>query len=362
MADYATSPLCGFVMPNHLDGSLEFFNADGTGAGELQPDQQGQVQWEGAPGLPTTAGQDPGPALANDYMAQLARSLIDWGVADAGQSREPALAALLRTIDSTLWAVDPFGHAGDEHLSLLVGHPICVMRALLRLDVNDPVTSADGTLTTVPVRLGSLTQWQDGLLGYFVDDDYTKLYVADAASAGMARPVGPGLGFLQQINLVQNYYNGFADDISANVSGPSPTPGATPVTHPYIDTTGLLWIRPNQTINLTLLVEPLTTVHATMGRVPRKNIGMRRAWVTSGLAAIAPTFSFGPVLVDPNQVRMPLATDLGGTWVWDYRADAVDWREGAVTNATDDALLGNDPPTASEGWLKLNPQKQATAS
>ena len=87
---------------------------------------------------------------------------------------------------------------------------------------------------------------------------------------------------------------------------------------------------------------------------------MRRAWVTKGLAAIAPTFRFGPVLVDPEQIRMPLATDVAGGWVWDYRADAVAWKEGAVTNATDDALLGGDPPEASEGWLKLLPRTTTT--
>jgi hypothetical protein len=361
-ADYETSPVCGFLMPNHLDGALEFFNADGGGAGLLTPDEQGLVTWQGAPGLPSTAGQDPAPALANSHAARLANALIDWGVADASQSHEPALAALLRTIDSTLWTVDPFGHQGDEHLALLVGHPICLMRGLLRLDVADPVVTPDGTLATVPVRLGNLTQWQDGLLGYFVEDDYTKLYVADAAAAGMARPVGPSLGFLQQINLVPPYYATFADDVAGNVTSETATPGASPVSHPYVDTSGLLWIRPNQTINLTLLVEPLTSVHATMGRVPRKEIGMRRGWVNAGLAAIAPTFRFGPVLVDPKQIRMPLATDLAGAWVWDYRADAVAWNEGAVTNATDDALLGADPPTGSEGWLKLVPPKQAPTS
>jgi hypothetical protein len=215
----------------------------------------------------------------------------------------------------------------------------------------------DGTLANVPVLLGNLTQWQDGLLGYFVNDDYTRLYVADASAAGMARPIGPGLGFLGPINQVPAQYAAFANDIAANVNGAAATPGATPVVHPYVDTTGLLWIRPNQTINLTLLVEPLTVVHATLGRVPRKDIGMRRTWVTAALAAIAPTFRFGPVLVDPKQIRMPLATDIGGTWVWDYRADAAAWKEDAVTNATQNALLGSDPPDASEGWLKLLPPK-----
>jgi hypothetical protein len=210
--------------------------------------------------------------------------------------------------------------------------------------------------------LGNLTHWQDGLLGYFVDDDYTTLYSADAAAAGMARPIGPGAGFLGPINKVPDQYATFADDIAGNVTSATATPGATPVTHPYVDTSGLLWIRPNQTIALTLLVEPLTVVHATLGQVPRKDIGMRRGWVTTGLAAIAPTIRFGPVLVDPKQIRMPLATDLSGNWVWDYRADAVAWQEGAVTNATDDALLGSDPPEASEGWLKLVPPAPGSGS
>lgn len=361
-ADYQTSPVCAFLMSNHLDGSLEFFNADGSGAGSLQPNDQGLVAWQGAPGSPSAAGNDPASALSNGYAAQLARSLIAWGVADASQPREPALAALLRTIDSTLWTVDPFGHQGDEHLALLLGHPICVMRGLLRLDVADPIDTADGTFAKVPIRIGNLTQWDDGLLGYFVNDDYTRLYVADAAASAMARPIGPQQGFLQQINLVAPYYATFADDLAGNVTSDTATAGATPVSHPYVDTSGQLWIRPNQTINLTLLVEPLNTVHATTGCVPRKEIGMRRAWVNTGLATIAPTFRFGPVLVDPKHIRMPLATGLNGTWVWDYRADAVTWEENPTTNATDDALLGSNPPTASEGWLKLLPPRQAKTS
>ncbi len=204
------------------------------------------------------------------------------------------------------------------------------------------------------MRLGALTQWQDGLLGYFMNDDYTVLHVADAAAAGMARPVGPQQGFLQQINLVPGFYDGFASDLSAVAAGA--TAGSTPVTHPYVDTSGVLWIRPNQTINLTLLVEPLTSVHATTGLTPRKDIGMRREWVQSGLAAIAPTFRFGPVLVDPQHIRMPLATDLNGMWVWDYRSAASAWAESPASNATHDALLPVDPPGGVEGWLRLTPQ------
>ena len=35
----------------------------------------------------------------------------------------------------------------------------------------------EGTLIAVPVRLGALAHWQDGLFGYFVNDDYMALHV-----------------------------------------------------------------------------------------------------------------------------------------------------------------------------------------
>ena len=350
-ATYQVSPLCGFLLPNHLEGSLEFFNADGSGAGSLVPRPDGRDAWQDAPGVPSAAGQSPARALASPFTAAIAQGIIDWGLSGAGRDPESALSALLRTIDSTVWSTDPFGHQGDEHLSLLVGHPVCVLRAVLRLDVRDPVPTPDATVTAVSVRLGCLAHWQDGVLGYFVNDDYSTLYAADAAAAGMARPFGPGQGFLGPITSVPAYNAAFASDLAATGT----TTGGTPVTHPYLNTGGVITVRPGQVVPLTLLVEPLTSVYLTTGLTPRKQIGMRRTWVSDGLAAIAPTFRFGPVLTGPKQVRMPLATDLAGAWLWDARADAVSWTESPASNATGDALLDPDPPVASEGWLKLSP-------
>jgi hypothetical protein len=342
----ALSPVCGYLMPNHLDAVLEFFGSDGTNLGIVRPADDGSILWEDAPGQPSTVGQSPARAIPNQFLASVGESLIRWGINDAGVVNETdtALQALMRVIDSTLWTVDPFGHTGDEHMSLLVGHPIAVMRALLRFDLTEPVDATHANQIKVPLRLGALAHWQDGLLGYFVNDDYNTLYVSDAAVANLARAVGPSQGFLQQANLVQPYYNAF------NASGSN-----TPVTHPYIDTTGTIWVYPNQEVNFTLLVEPMTSVNATTGLLPRKGIGMRRDWVTDALAKIAPTFRFGPVLVDPKSIRMPIAAELNGTWTWDHRTDVSTWVNDEVTHANQNALLSPDPPIASEGWLQLNP-------
>jgi len=340
------SPVCGYLMPNHLDAALEFFDVDGTNLGFVRPQDGKTIGWEEAPGQPSTVGQDPARAIPNGFSAGIAKALIQWGIADAGVSTETdnALQALLRVIDSALWAVDPYGHTGDEHLSLLVGHPVVVVRALLRLELQEPIQSDLANLTVIPVKLGALAHWQDGLFGYFVNDDYTSLHCSDAAAAGLARLVGPNQGFLQPINLVPQHFADFATDT-----------GNSPVNHPYIDTSGILWIRPNQDVNLTLLVEPHTVVHATAGLLPQKEIGLRREWTAEALAKLSPTFRFGPLLVDPKRIRMPIPTDIEGTLSWDYRADANTWAEAPVTNATQDALLPSDPPSGTEGWLRLTP-------
>lgn len=349
------TPVCGYLMPNHLDGALEFFGVDGGNLGFVRPDDvSGAVVWEIAPGVPSTVGQNPAQVIPNSYLASIAQSLLDWGVADAGGANsETALSALLRTIDSTLWSVDPFGHAGDEHVSLLVGHPVVVMRARLQLEVNEPVTPDIINQIAVPLRLGALAHWQDGLLGYFINDDYTRLFCADGAIADFARDVGPGRGFLQQINQVPAFFAHFSDDLNAGKP-------ATKVTHPYVNTDGRVVIQPNQNFNLTLLVEPQALVHATSGLQPRKEIGMRREWIQAALAKLSPSFRFGPVLVDPKRIRMPLAKEIRGAWSWDHRQNVTTWAEDPVTNSTGDPVLPPDPSVGTEGWLRLTPPPSGT--
>jgi hypothetical protein len=226
------------------------------------------------------------------------------------------------------------------------------MRARLRPELREPIDPKAAAQLAVPVRLGALAHWQDGLFGYFVDDDYSTLYCADRAAAAFAREVGPGRGFLQTISEVDDFYRTFADDIGAGAEG------ASPVGHPYVAASEVLFVHPGQDVALTLLVEPHALVHVTSGVLPRKEIGMRRQWLVPGLDRIAPTFRFGPVLVDPKSVRMPVPSSLEGSWSWDHRADAITWADEPIAQANAEARLAN-APVAEEGWLKLTPRVRA---
>lgn len=353
-AGSTTSPVCGYLQPNHLEGSLELFDASGAELGKLVRDEASGVAWRDVPGRPSLVGGLPSTAIPNRFLGAIADEILRWGAADAAadQQVEGALGALLRVIDSTRWTVDPFGHAGDEHLALLLGHPIVVMRARLRLDVDDPVLlkeQPENLALPVAVRLGSLTQWEDGLLGYFVDDDHSLFHCVAAAAAELAREIGPGRGFLSGAAETQAYYETFADDVPPDRS----KTGA--VTHRYVRGDTAILVHAGREVTLTLLVEPLTAVNATSGIVPRKAIGMRRGWL-AGLAKLAPTFRVGPVLVEPDQVRMPVATEFRGTWSWSHRKDVTEWANDPVVNATTDALLPTGPAAANEGWLRYEPE------
>lgn len=353
-ADDDVTALCGFVLPNHLDGDLQFFAADGSSLGAVLPRPEAGVVWEDAPGRPSTVGGSPLRAIGNAHLGGVAQGLVDWGRADAtpgAAGNDTALSSILRIIDSTLWSVDPFAHIGDEHLCLLIGHPVAVLRAKLRLELEEPVAPDVASAIRVPIRVGALAHWQDGLLAYFANDDYRTLRIPDPACAKFARPIGVGVGFLQQATDTSDYYTHFADDIGAGA-----TDGKTPVNHPYVDTTGIVHLQPGQDLLLTLLVEPHSAVHLTTGLLPRKDIGMRRNWVGPGLSLLAPVFRFGPVMLDPKRIRMPVATDIQGTWSWSHRQDATTWADDPVVNSGGDAKIPADPSEGQEGWLKLSPE------
>jgi hypothetical protein len=347
-------PVCGFVLPDHLDGALQFFDAAGAAVGSVQPaDGVNRAVWQAAPGQSSPAGRPPSGLLTDPHLGALADALVNWGTADAAGTGEGALAALLRLIDSTLWTVDPFAQAGEEHLSLLVGHPVVVIRAVLRLDLDDPLQPRDSLTTPVAVRLGALSAWEDGLLGFIIDSDPNTVHAASPAALSLAREVGPGRGYLGPIAGVPAFHASFAADL---------VPGATPqspITHPLVSGDPFVRVWPGYPVGLTLLVVPQATVNATTGMLPRKELGVRRQWIADALAKIAPSFRFGPVLVDPATIRMPVATELSGSWTWNHRRDVTNWLGEPVTNATGDALIASARDVAEEGWLTLNPPPQS---
>ncbi len=366
------NPVAGFLMPDHLDESLEVFRVDGSPIGELLHEAvSGGVMWEIAAGRegPADAGPLFGLAPAEQSLGLFAVGLVAADTARReGASRDPdaspesTLSSLLRAIDTTLWTVDTFAALGSEHVAGLVGRPIAVVRAQLRLelrppdgvDLSDPQRAGewadaerDAARYAFPVRIGELTRSDDGVLGFFVDDDYTRFRLVDKVIAGTARDAGRSRGQLGLLN---------------DVTG---MPAQVPFPEGYIvgtDDADTLMLHIGQTVTLTLLMHPAGKASLTSGILPRKALGLARDWVGPGLAAIAPSLRTGPVLVETDletqgQVRLPKVSVFGKHQNFLWRDTPATWRTDAILAATQTALLPETPAEFREGWIRVAPDE-----
>lgn len=356
------NPVAGWLLPDHIDRALEVFSADGNPQGQLRHTSQDRaVIWEGVPGQSADMGAAPAESIDNPHVAEFARTMVERDALernsitdDTNDDRETLLNALLRVIDTTLWTVDPFGNTGTEFYSVLTGRPIAIIRARLKLEVISDVDSYTNLNEVLQqarekaydklhsqffdVRLGALSRFEDGLLGYFVDDDYTKFYPVHSAVTKEALKAGRYKGFASAIKDVSNFSKNLEkEEIKSR----------------YVEHDPSVSIRPGQSIKLTLLMDPGASIHATCGILPRKSITLPRVFIEPALKQIAPSFRFGPVLVDPEHIRMPKPNGLPKNQVWSRRDTPNSWREDPIATATQDALLPDESAIAQEGYLRV---------
>jgi hypothetical protein len=277
--------------------------------------------------------------------------------AAAAAPAESALSAFLRAIDTTLWTIDPVAGAGTSAVAGIVGRPVAVVAATLLLDVAADLADLeldaagrqartaeyrDLARLEFPVRLGELTRMDDGLLGYFLDGDFTRVHLVDRAVADLAREAGRGRGHL-------------------GTWGETPDlPGVDPILHPYLHAEDEVRLRPGVPRMLTLLMLPGAAVHVTSGVVPRQKLRLSRAWFAPGLERLSPSVRVGPVLVDPGEVRLPLVAALGDRQTLTTREGPLGWRNDAILAATQSAALPDRSMVLREGWIRVTPDEPGT--
>ncbi len=355
------NPVSGFLLPDHIDESLELFDAAGTPLGELLHDAiGGGVLWEIAPGRAGPPDAPPLYELAPNsrHLGLFASALVATDAQTrqglpAGRREDSALTALLRAIDTTLWSVDAFAQMGSEHIVGLVGRPIAVVRATLRLeidddldelDLSDPVRRAEREAAYAAladrafrVRLGEITRTDDGLLGFFVNDDYTRLHVVDKVVSALAVESGSNVGQLDQLG------------------SSSGQPASSPITHPYVLAEDEIEVHVGQQLQLTLLMLPRGRVHLTSGILPRKYVELVRDWIQPGLSVMAPSVRVGPVLIDPDKVRLPKVSSFPVDQQWTRRDTPFTWKNDPILSATQTALLPTLPSSVQEGYIRVMP-------
>ncbi|MBH0779467.1 hypothetical protein [Nocardia bovistercoris] len=333
--DAEANPVGGWLLPNHLDHSLLLYDPAGALLGTYRLVTSGSRrvgQW------------DPPPDGAVTTLAELAaRAPVVAGLIGSSKlATEADFTAFLDVIDSTLWTVDPLGARADRNLSVLLGRPLALVRAQLRLELDGtPIFDTGWAATLDPppaaftayrfaVRLGDQAARDDGLIGYFTADaDGTYRY--DRFNSVTAPD--PRQDYITRIGPLG--------------------PCATPSDANYLE---LTFADPAPT-EVLLLMDPHASVHAVTGITPTAAVSVAPSHVQTPLDHIEALFRFGPVLTVSDKsgqsVAFPQPSEKHGSWSWLRPGPDGVWTPNTLTAVTSDARFPDTPITVEDGLLRF---------
>lgn len=339
----ATSPVCGWIVPNHLDVSLAFYDADGSPIGSfgIEHGENRYRTWAGNPANPGSVldidlGPDPAPRV-NTHVARLMRFV--------GGQAAGFLGDLMGAIENSDQFINPASFGQDAALSVLIGRPLAIVRTVQSISTSGgvlPASQADNTAADaltqavngrwydyadrqartsaglgqvrIPVRLGELTDIDDGLVAFLPEGSgtspYSVVYSATAPENAKNAVARPG-----------------ADTIELTLNGPA--------------------------LTFTALVDPRAPVHVSTGVLPTVTMQVPPDQYLRAMQQLAVTFTARPVLSDSLGLRIPLPAEAGFTWSWVSPGAAPE--PFSPASAPDVPSYGYSPQRLIEGWLDLIP-------
>lgn len=326
-----TTPICGWVLANHLNSSCWFYDHNGSPLGSLVLSEDGRrVMWQGVPGS-DTFGMNIREFFVSDAGFHANEQIKKLAIALYNDGDGAYLNDFIRANDITYSLIQPQNYKQMGSNAVLTGSPIAVAQARLRLDikgrpacslgwddmrkeVNDDAPPNDAGFTKIkfPVRLGNMKQVDDGLLGYFKEEDYDHYYVMKT--------------------------NHPTDKVLE--------PAETNIT--------LTAGEKANEITVTLLLDPRGGVHATTGLLPVKKIDIPPAQFADALENLQIAFLTTPVLYNGNKPAFPVPAEGGGDWTW-LENELTRWSRSQNIQPVDDrANLDDKPQEIKEGWLVLS--------
>ncbi len=119
----ATSPICGWLVPNKLNSSLMVYDSQGSPLGIIDRN----AKWQQVPNIDELKNID--TDIHNPYLQTLVKFLC------ADERKPGFLGKFLETLNSALETIDPEAFAQHQGLALLMGRPIALVRAKVNLEL-----------------------------------------------------------------------------------------------------------------------------------------------------------------------------------------------------------------------------------
>lgn len=342
----AASPICGWLLPNHLTGGFFLYSQEGRPLGSLFLNgPQTAVVWQGAPGDNVTINQPIGTALQSENPILRAVALQLFG------STPAFFNAFWRVVDSAQTTINPRNATTNSGISVLIGRPVALAQASLVLQTagtaalnlswacfhEGEYTATDSGSSQVqfPVILGDLDQISDGLIGYFKQTpgrtsyDLTTFFseaAGAAATSGVVQPV---------------------QDTLTLTAAPGLDATEPPDLGPF-------------TQKVLMLIDPTATVHATSGILPTAILQIPDNLANDALSILEMSFLAAPVLRGAAEFALPVPQESGYDVAWVSQAKNpgtgnAQWLVSEVGTPSTQAVWNYTPQQIAEGWLRFNP-------
>ncbi len=325
----ATSPVCGWLLPTNLDGTIQVHDAAGALLGSVD---SVHGRWQPAPG----SGSPPmhPEEIGNRRLA----AVVTWIV----RAEQPAIvvAGLLDSFEDSTVQIEPTDLAQHTGRVVFVGRPLAVvrLRAAVRLHglpatdqswetlrhrlldaatVSGPAPGADHGMPSVrlPLRIGRHDRLTDGVVGYWPESH----------------------GKLAEVMLAP--HGGVVSRSAEPVTG-----GGAPVHWRTVE---------DPDLTMTMLVDPRAPIHLTTGILPTQTVLIAPQHFAAAIESMRVTVAAAPVLTPAGAVALPVPHEPGVAWAWLQRGPDG-WSETPEhPSLTADDLERALPGRGSETWQML---------
>lgn len=357
------SPVIGWLIPNFLDENLMVFAADGVALGTLEK----EGTWQN---LPWETGQaDVESKVQDKYFRKVIQQLISTENKEAG-----FIDAFLSAVEAALENIAPADNALHNAMALLVGRPIAVVRVETGLQIKGYAAidqswhstmvdagkvrslpenghlsrterfSGNWREVELPLRLGEYRQLNDGLVGYWKEEQgqLSDIFYAPQVD------VDASAGFItsRDDDARDTASQRFVHRIQAD--GPS---------HRF-----------------TVLMDPRALLHATTGILPTEAVAIPAELYEPALEKMCLWFETGPLLqygeklwekTEQAEPREALLLDLPQVpeYQWKWMEKGAPGAAAGQPNLTDTqkpefAKLYEQLPEIKNGYLLLVPKEK----
>lgn len=409
-----TSPVCGWLIANNLDGSLMVYDTQGFALGYV--DEEGA--WRPPPGRR-------GPVLVEDIANPHLSRAVKWVCTSAQKSGDAAkfMQDFLDAFEAALDNIAPDNSAQHQARVLLMSRPVALVRTAIDLQVQGayaehlgwesfrrrllghPPKRDNYSDVQFPIRIGDYSQFNDGVVGYWIEDgdDYVERYVLTDDSLGQLNMAGEltdeqlaDLGKVKgRESFGQRHFEILLSETlgaeEARLHGPSIIAAAARC-RPFFAPQSLFSRRTDATkragekqleadapadniemfdpdklpvsINFhqslaepvrvaSILMDPRALVHCHTGVLPAKALSIPPEHYLEPLRRIQVTFLTAPILTDPRAALVPLPSEPGFSWSW-VQKDGPNWTQLDATPVVFQAdILATYPDDGAQVWQEL---------